>query len=51
MALATLGFGRLLARAGVAVRMAGAVPALGVAAMLFGLWYALGSLDAVPYVY
>ena len=51
MALATLGFGRLLARGGVAVRMAGAVPALGVAAMLLGLWYALGSLDAVPYVY
>jgi ABC-type nickel/cobalt efflux system permease component RcnA len=51
MALATLAFGRLLARGAVAVRLEAAVPVLGVFGMLFGLWYALGSLEAVPYVF
>jgi ABC-type nickel/cobalt efflux system permease component RcnA len=51
MTVATLAFGHLLSRRGVAVRLAAAVPVLGVSGMLFGLWYALGSLDAVPYVF
>lgn len=51
MGLATLGFGRLLARGPVAARLETAVPVLGVFGMLFGLWYALGSLDAVPYAF
>jgi len=48
---ATLVFGHVLARERVAVRLASAVPVLGVAGMLFGAWYALGSVDAVPYVF
>lgn len=51
MAGATLAFGRLLAQKPVAVRLEAAVPVLGVAGVLFGLWYALGSLEAVPYVF
>jgi ABC-type nickel/cobalt efflux system permease component RcnA len=44
MAGATLAFGHLLSRQPVAVRLGEAVPVLGVLGMLFGLWYALGSL-------
>jgi ABC-type nickel/cobalt efflux system permease component RcnA len=51
MGLATLGFGLLLSRGAVAARLQSAVPVLGVLGMLFGLWYALGSLEAVPYVF
>jgi len=51
MGAATLVFGHVLARDRVAVRLEAAVPVLGVAGMLFGFWYALGSLDAVPYVF
>jgi ABC-type nickel/cobalt efflux system permease component RcnA len=51
MAVATLGFGHLLGRGAVALRLQAAVPALGAFGMLFGLWYALGSLEAVPYVF
>jgi ABC-type nickel/cobalt efflux system permease component RcnA len=50
MGAATLAFGHLLSRRPVAVRLEAAVPVLGVFGMLFGLWYALGSVDAVPYV-
>jgi len=51
MAAATVAFGRLLARKPVALRLEAAVPVLGVAGMLFGVWYALGSIEAVPYVF
>lgn len=51
MAAATLLFGHLLSRRPVAVRLEAAVPLLGGFGVLFGLWYALGSLDAVPYVF
>jgi hypothetical protein len=50
MGLATLVLGRVLAGRGVAARLEAAVPVLGLAGMLFGSWYALGSLQAVPYV-
>jgi cytochrome c biogenesis protein CcdA len=51
MGLATLAFGRLLIRRRVARRLESAIPVFGVFGMLFGVWYALGSLDAVPYVF
>jgi ABC-type nickel/cobalt efflux system permease component RcnA len=51
MALATLAFGVVLARRRVALRLESAVPVLGVLGMLFGAWYALGSLEALPYVF
>jgi ABC-type nickel/cobalt efflux system permease component RcnA len=51
MGLATLAFGHVLARDKVAARLESAVPVLGVAGMLFGAWYVLGSLEAVPYVF
>jgi ABC-type nickel/cobalt efflux system permease component RcnA len=50
MGLATLVLGRVLAGRGVAARLEAAVPVLGLAGMLFGSWYALGSLQAVPCV-
>ena len=50
MGLATLAFGHVLSRAPVAVRLEPAVPVLGGLGMLFGFWYALGSLEAVPHV-
>jgi ABC-type nickel/cobalt efflux system permease component RcnA len=51
MAAATLAFGRLLGRRSVALRLESLVPVLGVLGLLFGAWYALGSLEAVPYVF
>jgi ABC-type nickel/cobalt efflux system permease component RcnA len=51
MGLATLAFGHVLTRPRVAPRLESAVPALGVLGMLFGAWYALGSLEAVPYLF
>ena len=51
MALATLAFGHVLGQRAVALRLEAAVPVLGVFGMLFGLWYALGSLEAVPYAF
>jgi ABC-type nickel/cobalt efflux system permease component RcnA len=51
MAGATLVFGRVLSRDSVAVRLESAVPVVGVLGALFGLWYALGSVEAVPYVF
>ncbi len=51
MGAATLVFGHVLARERVAVRLESAIPVLGVSGMLFGAWYALGSLEAVPYVF
>jgi hypothetical protein len=51
MALASTSFGWMLQR--VAVRRAyGAIaPAIGAASLAFGVWYALGALRAVPYVF
>lgn len=49
MTLASYLFGSALAREPVLRRMRAAVPALGVLALLFGAWYALGALEAVPY--
>jgi ABC-type nickel/cobalt efflux system permease component RcnA len=51
MGLATLAFGHVLTRERVAVRLESAIPVLGVFGLLFGAWYALGSLEAVPYVF
>jgi ABC-type nickel/cobalt efflux system permease component RcnA len=51
MALATWAFGHVLTRERVAARLESAVPVLGVLGMLFGVWYALGSVEAVPYVF
>ena len=50
MCAATLAFGHVLARGAVAPRLESLVPVLGVAGMLFGAWYALGSVEAIPYV-
>lgn len=51
MGVATLVFGHVLTRRGVAFRLESLIPVLGVLGMLFGTWYALGSLEAVPYVF
>jgi ABC-type nickel/cobalt efflux system permease component RcnA len=51
MGVTTLAFGHLLTRRRVAVRLESAVPVLATFGMLFGAWYALGSLEAVPYVF
>jgi ABC-type nickel/cobalt efflux system permease component RcnA len=51
MGLTTLAFGRLLTRRDVALRLESAIPVLGAFGMLFGAWYALGSFEAVPYVF
>ena len=51
MGVATLVFGHVLTRRGVAFRLESFIPVLGVLGMLFGAWYALGSVEAVPYVF
>ena len=51
MGAATLVFGHVLTRRGVAFRLESFIPVLGVIGMLFGAWYALGSVEAVPYVF
>jgi hypothetical protein len=51
MGLSTLVFGHVLTRRRVALRLESFVPVLGVLGMLFGAWYALGSVEAVPYVF
>jgi hypothetical protein len=51
MGLATLGFTHILARRRVAVRLESAIPAIASLGIAFGTWYALGSLEAVPYVF
>jgi ABC-type nickel/cobalt efflux system permease component RcnA len=48
MTLASYLFASALARGPVMRRMRAAVPALGVLALLFGAWYAVGALEAVP---
>jgi ABC-type nickel/cobalt efflux system permease component RcnA len=49
MALVSAAFGHTLARHGVARLLERLVPVMGVGAGLFGVWYALGALSAVPY--
>jgi hypothetical protein len=49
MALLSSAFGHALARGSLLRSFAAAMPALGVAGVLFGAWYALGALQAVQY--
>jgi len=51
MAAASTTFGLVLGREAVARRFAAAVPALGLVSLAFGVWYALGAVQAVPYVF
>jgi high-affinity nickel-transport protein len=51
MALASTSFGWMLARDGVQRSMQAVVPALGALSLAFGVWYALGAVQAVPYVF
>jgi hypothetical protein len=51
MALASSTFGYALTREPVLRRFASVAPALGGLSLLFGLWYSLGALNAVPYVF
>ncbi len=49
MALASSGFGLALARRAVTRRLRTALPAFGALSLLFGVWYALGALETLPY--
>lgn len=49
MTVASYAFGSALAREPILRRLRAAVPVFGVLALLFGAWYALGALEAVPY--
>jgi ABC-type nickel/cobalt efflux system permease component RcnA len=49
MAVLSSAFGRALVRGSLLRNLAGALPALGVAGVLFGAWYALGAIHAVNY--
>lgn len=51
MAIMSTAFAIALVRADVLRRFTAAIPALGVTSLLFGVWYALGALDTVPYVF
>ena len=51
MAVASTAFGYALARGPVRRRLATLAPALAALGTTFGTWYALGALDAVPYVF
>jgi hypothetical protein len=51
MAAASTTFGYVLGHDGVARRWSGLAPALGVLSLAFGVWYALGAVDAVPYLF
>jgi hypothetical protein len=50
MALVSWAFGHALARGPLLARVTAAVPVLGTLSLLFGVWYALGALDTIPYV-
>ena len=43
-------FGYAITRGPVLRRMLALAPAMGVLALAFGVWYALGALGAVPYM-
>jgi cytochrome c biogenesis protein CcdA len=51
MAVLSWGFGRMLASRPLRQRLRLAVPAFGVAGVLFGAWYGLGALGTVPYLF
>jgi flagellar motor component MotA len=51
MAIASSTFGYALSRAPVLQRFATIAPALGALSLVFGVWYSLGALNAVPYVF
>lgn len=51
MAALSSAFGRALAHGPVARRFATLAPAFGTVSLLFGAWYVLGALSAVPYVF
>ena len=51
MALASSTFGYALTRPRVLRRFATIAPALGALSLAFGVWYSLGALNAVPYVF
>ena len=51
MALCSAAFGQLLAHGPVARRLVRLVPVFGAAGVLFGVWYGLGALDTLPYVF
>jgi hypothetical protein len=50
MAMASTSFGWVLSRGAVQRAYTAIAPALGVASLAFGVWYALGAVAAVPYV-
>jgi hypothetical protein len=50
MAVASTTFGFALSRGPVLRRYVSVAPAMGVLSFVFGLWYALGALHAVPYI-
>ena len=49
MALVSSAFGYAITRGPVLRRMLAFAPAMGVTTLLFGAWYVLGALGAVPY--
>jgi ABC-type nickel/cobalt efflux system permease component RcnA len=51
MALFSWAFGHALASRPLRYTLRRAVPAFGIAGLLFGTWYALGALGTVPYVF
>ncbi|HLL86358.1 MAG TPA: hypothetical protein VK387_03485 [Thermoleophilaceae bacterium] len=51
MAACSAGFGHVLAHGRVARRLVALVPIFGLAGAVFGVWYGLGALGTVPYVF
>jgi ABC-type nickel/cobalt efflux system permease component RcnA len=51
MAIASSSFGYALSRGPVLRRFIAVAPLLGVVSLAFGVWYALGALEAVPYYF
>jgi hypothetical protein len=51
MAAASTTFGFVLTREAIAARWLAVAPLLGVLSLAFGVWYALGAVDAVPYLF
>jgi hypothetical protein len=51
MAAASTSFGWVLSRGAVQRSFVSVVPALGALSLAFGAWYALGAVQAVPYVF
>jgi hypothetical protein len=51
MAAASTTFGFALSRGPVLRSFLTVAPAMGVVSLAFGLWYSLGALNAVPYVF